>query len=323
MRIIIWLILLLILAAGGLSLYYTQPKKETSIRIGYSPWPGYEYLYLADKKGFFKEAGLSVRLIRFNALEDTERAFERGQIDVMAGTPIEIMQAQAHGAPAIPIMVTDFSNGADFIIARKGIDTIAKLKGKTIAAEASFGAFVIASALQRAGLTLDDVHLKNMNQMNIQAALLAGRVDAVHTYAPFSTELLAHTDKVVKLFDSAQIPGEILSFISVKPALATSSQNQVRALQAVWEQTLAYANTHPGEADPLMAEMEGTSVAEFEESLRAVKVLTPEEQRHLIESGQIERSFTETNAILLKFGQIDRSLPVSDILTYLKSTVEP
>ena len=66
-------------------------KENPPIRIGSTLWPGYDFLYLAKEKGFFEEEGVNVQLFDFVSLSDSRRAFERGQIDVLTGTIVEML----------------------------------------------------------------------------------------------------------------------------------------------------------------------------------------------------------------------------------------
>ncbi len=44
------------------------------IRIGTNPWPGYEFLHLADELGYFEEEGVEVRLVELTSNGDVRRA---------------------------------------------------------------------------------------------------------------------------------------------------------------------------------------------------------------------------------------------------------
>jgi len=64
----------------------TDVEQAEPLRIGFNPWPGYEFIYLAKVKGFYEANDIDVKLVELNALGDVRRAFERGQIDIMAST---------------------------------------------------------------------------------------------------------------------------------------------------------------------------------------------------------------------------------------------
>ena len=85
-----WLVSLcsVCIAAGAILVTGCGQAPQPPVRIGINFWPGYEFLYLAEKQGFFKQEGVPVELIQFSSMGDARRAFERGQVDAMAVTLI-------------------------------------------------------------------------------------------------------------------------------------------------------------------------------------------------------------------------------------------
>ncbi|MGH8187799.1 MAG: ABC transporter substrate-binding protein, partial [Steroidobacteraceae bacterium] len=61
-------------AAAILGLASCAPY-DPPLRIALIRWPPFEYMHLAQEKGFFAEEGVEVRLIEFVAVNDTQRAF--------------------------------------------------------------------------------------------------------------------------------------------------------------------------------------------------------------------------------------------------------
>jgi ABC-type nitrate/sulfonate/bicarbonate transport system substrate-binding protein len=59
---------LLVLAILALTLGTCAAKPVKVIRIGINPWPGFEFLYLAEQKGFFKEESLNT-MVRLGVIE--------------------------------------------------------------------------------------------------------------------------------------------------------------------------------------------------------------------------------------------------------------
>ena len=51
------------------------------LRIAINPWPGYEFLYLAERLKLFEAEGVEVRILQFSSLNDSRRAFELGKAD--------------------------------------------------------------------------------------------------------------------------------------------------------------------------------------------------------------------------------------------------
>jgi NitT/TauT family transport system substrate-binding protein len=171
------------------------PPQAPALRVGINPWPGYEFLYLAQEKGFYRDQGFDLRLIEFNSLSDARRAFERGQIDAIAATVIEVLQVRDNSARSPQIVqVVDYSNGADVILARSGISNEAGLRGARIGLElASLGVFVLSRGLEQNALSLTDVKLVSMDQLSMENAYQNGELDAIVTYPPTSTKLLRNS----------------------------------------------------------------------------------------------------------------------------------
>ena len=147
-------VLSLLLAGCG------QPKSPP-LRVGINAWPPYEFLFLAQEKGFFRDAGVDVKLVEFGSLSDARQAFENGKLDGWAATLVEVVMVH-DGAMRKPriLRLLDFSDGADVIIAGKDTQSIRDLRGKRCGVEqASLGVFLLGRALESEGLHLTDVTL--------------------------------------------------------------------------------------------------------------------------------------------------------------------
>mgnify|MGYP000316878591 CR=1 FL=1 len=262
-----------------------EKQPPSPIKLAINPWPGYEFLYLADKKGFFKDVGLDIDLIQLVSLADTQRAYTKGIVDGFASTIIEAVQAQPLGGKPLKIvLVPDYSNGGDVIISGPEITDVAQLKGKNVGAEiSSLGIYVLARALSKSGLVLEDVSLINIEQAQGERAMLEGRIDAYVSYPPVSVTLLRNTE-YKKIFGSDEIPKEIIDTISFSVDIIDRNPGLVEKFQRAWQMALDYADKHKDEAYQLMAQREGISKEEFRETLDDLIILDNEEQSRLFES---------------------------------------
>lgn len=302
---------LVLLAGGGWLLSGTNTPEKTTIRIGINPWMGYEYLYLAEKQGFFAEEGLDVRLLQFSSLEDVRAAFERGHVDGITSTVVEVIQANAARGQrkAQAVLVADFSNGADVILARHSITSVAHLKGKAVAAEkASLGIFMLARALEKSGMSLNDVKALAYDQPAMEKAFNDGIIDAMVTYPPFSVGIMEHS-KVSKIFDSSSIPGEILDTLSLDRTTLQKNPKLAPALRRVWAKSLAYAEAHPAESNLLMAQRENISKEAFEEGLKGIHIVAADEQVELMKpGGKLEHAIAFMSKVLHDSGELEKTV---------------
>lgn len=300
--------------AGG-SLFWLSPWQETKkpLRIGVNAWPGYAYLYLAQAKGFLKAEGVQLDILSFSSLSDIRHAYERGQLDGMACTITEMLQAQKHGRTSKVVLLADFSNGADKVIATRDITSIQDLKGKRIAIEpATLGAFILARVLEEAGINQKEVRVVGMDQLEMKGAILNGMVDAVISYPPTSSEILHEKERVHTVFDSSQIPGEIVDIFVFDPKIVAERGNELLGMQKAWDESLDYASKHPEEANAIMAAREGLTPAEFKASLAGIQMVSTAEMEKLLKpQGPFDKAVIIAEGVLDKTeGRYDEN-PVS------------
>ena len=279
---------------------------ELPLRIGINAWPANEFLFLAQEKGFFAAQGVDVRLIEYSSLGDVRRAFDRGQIDGMTGTLVELLQSRdaTRRAPRA-FMVTDLSNGSDMILARGSIAAVSGLAGKRVAVEPeSVGMFVLARALAREGMPFSAVAVVATDQTDMAKNLDSGWVDAAVTYPPVSFEILQIPGTRV-LFSSADIPREVVGVVALAGNVLERRLDDAARIVRAWDQSLAYAAEHPSEARELMASRERISVEEFGEALAGIALLSSKEQRPLFEpGGPLAKAIGATAELLRAAAQI-------------------
>ena len=116
-------------AAMSISVHAAQPLK-----IGYSDWPGWVAWQVAIDKGWFKEAGVPVDFEWFDYSASMD-AFSAGKLDAVLMTNGDALVTGAAGGKSVMVMLTDYSNGNDMIVAKPGIKSLKELKGKKVAVE--------------------------------------------------------------------------------------------------------------------------------------------------------------------------------------------
>src|SRR5690242_10367326 len=110
------------------------PAKAAPLRVAYSDWPGWTAFEVGIQKGWFKEAGIEVEFSWFDYLPSME-AFGAGKVDAVMMTNGDALVTGANGGKSKMILVTDYSNGNDKVIAKPGIKSLKDLKGKKVGLE--------------------------------------------------------------------------------------------------------------------------------------------------------------------------------------------
>jgi len=287
------------------------------LRVGINLWPGFEFLYLAQEEGFFRAEGLEVRLVEFGSLSDARRAYERGQLDAFGATVIEVLQVrvQSSRSPQI-VQVTDYSDGADVVLARPDFATAAGLKGARIGVElASLGVYVLARALQGQGLTLADVTIVSLNPSSMADAWRNGDVDAVVTYPPTAIDLLRGPNAKA-VFSTSEIPGEVMDVVAVEAEVCARRPKEIAGLLRAFYRAVDYAQQNPAAAYRTMAEREGLTAAEFGAALAGGIRLVPasEQAAFFRPGGKLAVTIDASDRFLRASGQIKGSARSSDIV---------
>ncbi|HEU5158688.1 MAG TPA: ABC transporter substrate-binding protein [Streptosporangiaceae bacterium] len=233
------------------------------IAFGFSAWPGWFPWQVAQEQGLFAKNGVRVELKYFDSYTDSLTALANGSLDANSQTLNDTISSVAGGAEEVIVLTNDNSTGNDQIIARSGIDSVAELKGKTVAAEqGTVDHYLLLLALRRAGLSERDVTFKPLLTDAAAAAFKAGRVDAVGVFAPFtSTALQLPGSKAIAT--SKYFPGAIPDHLVVRPDLVKKDPKTVQALVRTWFDTLAWISAHPAEAVNIMAKRAGVGVADY------------------------------------------------------------
>lgn len=216
-----------------------------SLRLGTNIWSGYEPLYLARHRGDLTKE--KVHLVEFSSSSQTIQAYRNNLIDAAALTLDEVLLLLERGEKLKVVLIMDISNGGDVIIGQPDITTLAEIKGKRIGVEnGALGAYMIARALEIAELDSRLVTIVPLDINEHEKAFLQHKVDAVVTFNPVRNKLMKSGGNL--LFDSRQLPGEIIDVLIVRDEYLTQHPTRVQYLIDAWFQALAYMNDQPREA---------------------------------------------------------------------------
>jgi NitT/TauT family transport system substrate-binding protein len=248
----------------------TGAASSEPITIGYSAWPGWFPLKVAEEKGFFTKAGVTVKLRYFNDYTASLDALTAGQLDANAQTLNDTIAGEASGADLKIVVNTDFSAGNDAVIVDKSINTVADLTGKTIAAEAGVvDHFLLLQGLEANSLTEKDIDFRGAPTDAAAAGFAAGQFDGVAVFAPFTLEALKRPGSKV-LFSSKDYPGSIPDHLTFDAKTVADRPADVQKVVNAWFATVAYLKSNPDEARAIMAKLDtGTDILDPKDALAA------------------------------------------------------
>jgi NitT/TauT family transport system substrate-binding protein len=264
--------LLLPSVAAAQSTPVATSGEPVPLRLAVSSWVGYGPLWLAEERGIFDEEGVSVDLSLIEVSADRITAMQADQLDASATTVDTWTLFAAQGADLVQVLATDESAGGDGIVAKREIASIADLAGKTVAVQsASTSQFLLANALQEAGLTLDDLQLLDMSSGDAGAAFVAGQVDAAVTWQPWLANA-RETEFGHLLLDTRETPGLIVDTVAFRPQYVAENPEAVAAFVRAYYRAVEEIEANPDEANVIMAESIGMETEDFVATLADLRL---------------------------------------------------
>jgi NitT/TauT family transport system substrate-binding protein len=211
-----------------------------ALRIAYSDWPGWVAWEVAIQKGWFKEAGVEVDFKWFEYVPSME-AFSAGKVDAVCVTNGDALVTGSTGGKSVGILINDYSNGNDMIVAKPGITSVAQLKGKKVGVEVGFvDHLLLMYALKSANLTDKDIKIVNVPTDQTPQTLKSGGVDAIAAWQPNSGAALKLVPGSTPIFTSANVPGIIYDELVVSPkSLADRRADWVKVVK-VWDRVAKF-----------------------------------------------------------------------------------
>lgn len=275
------------------------------VRLGFSAWPGWFPWQVSADQGLFKANKVDVDLKWFDGYLESISTLTAGQIDANSQTLGDTVSSVAGGADQVVVLVNDNSTGNDKVIVRKGINSIADLKGKKVAAEeGTVDHFLLLLGMKKAGLSPKDIQFVPLETGKAATAFVAGQVDAVAVFAPFTTQALK-LEGSKELFSSKDFPGAISDHLVFTRKFVDAHPDQVQAMVNSWFATLDYIKANPDKANEIMAKRAGVSLEEYKQYADGTKIFTIEENLKAFEDGKDTTS--------LKFAAQEMSKFLNDV----------
>ncbi|MCQ4300701.1 ABC transporter substrate-binding protein [Pseudomonas songnenensis] len=295
-------VLLLLIALLG-----CQPDSE-AIRIGSNRWLGYAPIYLADDLGWTAPSG--VRLVEYPTTTGVLRGFRNGMLDAAMLTLDEtlLLQDSAAELNLEIILVTNVSAGADALFARAPLTDLKDLAGHRIGVEnTALGAYFLSRVLDQAGLRIDDLQVVSLPVHEQAAAFAAGDVDAVITFASEAPALESKGAR--RIFDSRQLPGEIVDVLVVDRQRVNTEQRQ--KLRALWFDALRTWQDNRGETDPRLHARLGLTPMALQVTLDGLLMGDRAVNREWFDEGQLQQSIGQLSQYLRERRLLNGSNPIN------------
>jgi NitT/TauT family transport system substrate-binding protein len=307
MRRTVQFLLALTLSLSPLSVLSAKGVQAGTLVVAYNQWAGFAPVFVAKEKGFFEAAGVSVELKSFAGPGDSIAPLMAGHLDASLTTPDNVIAMNARGGTLRCVYMIDASDGADAVVAKKSIATVADLKGKKIGTTlGEVNHLLLLKALEKGGLTEKDVTLVNMSPDDAGAAFIAGNLAAAVTWEPWVSKA-ASEGGGYSIFTSADAPNLLLDVVAVSDQTLADRSADILALVQGIAQGVEYLKTNPAESYALAGKWLGVSGSEVEGMLGGVKLYTAADNVMIFEKRTpLVDPLKSISAFLLAQGKIEK-----------------
>ncbi|MBD2100371.1 ABC transporter substrate-binding protein [Leptolyngbya sp. FACHB-261] len=295
----------------------TSAAASAPVRMGFSAWPGWIPWQIAQDEKLFEANNVTVDLKWFDGYLDSIKALTAGQLDANTQTLNDTISSVAAGSDQVIVLVNDNSTGNDKIIVSEGINQIADLKGKRVAAEeGTVDHFLLLLGMKKEGLTQADIDFQPLETGAAAAAFAAGQLDAVAVFAPFTTQALKRPGSK-ELFSSKDFPGAVPDHLVVTRQLINERPQDVQGLVNSWFATLDFINSNRDKAYEALAKRANVSVDEYKDYDSGTKIFTIEENLKAFAPGQTPTSLfysaQQINQFLVESGLAKEAPDISKL----------
>jgi len=306
-----FLALLFTLSISSFSQASDSFKVCWSIYVGWMPWAYGAEQGIVDK--WADKYGIDIEVVQINDYIESINQYTTGEFDACTMTNMDALTIPAAGGvDSTALVVGDFSNGNDGIVL-KGADSLKDLEGQQInLVELSVSHYLLARGLDTVGMSEKDLTVVNTSDADMVAAYSTDDVTAVATWNPLLSEIESMPDST-KVFDSSQIPGEIIDLLVVNTDTLKANPKLGKALTGAWYEIMSHMNGSDEkamQAKTYMAEASGTDLAGYESQLASTEMFyTPASALELTNSENLISTMKNVAEFSFKHGLLGEGAP--------------
>lgn len=268
----------------------TPEATQETVVIGHTYIPNVQFApsYLAKEKAIFS-ANLDVQLRHHGPDEGLFTALLAGEENLVIASADEMLQARSNGLDLVAVGSYYAKNPVKLIVkADSTINSVADLKGKTVALPGEYGAnwFALQAGLKEANLSKNDLRILSVGYTQL-AALRTGQADAVIGFS--------NNDSV-----QFKLAGEKIREIDL-------TKEQLPLVSASIITTGEYAKTHKTQLKQALQGLKlgmQRTVDDPQAALTATRAYDPNLQGDAAEKSALE-TLQATNQLLAPTGRVD------------------
>ena len=218
---------------------------DRPLKVGVVTWGGYaggeyfnEGFEPSEQSRYWKNYKMKVQFVVIDDFNTSREAFKAGELDVLWITadsfPTEVDALKEYD-PKI-FFQADWSRGGDAIVARRGIQSVADLKGKKVSVAFGTPSHTFLLWMLEAGdLNYKDIEvIQAPSAIDSAAYFKAGKVDAAVVWSPDDEDCVKSVQGASVLRSTKQATHIIADVFYAKNAFIQSHKTQLKSLIEGW-----------------------------------------------------------------------------------------
>ncbi len=287
-----------------------------SIYVGWMPWDYGAQSGIVDR--WADRYDINIEVVQINDYIESINLYTAGEFDGVTVTNMDALTIPAaSGVDTTLAIIGDFSDGNDGVVL-EGTDNLADIEGQRVnLVELSVSHYLLARALDSVGLSERDITVVNTSDADIVGAFTTPDVTAVTAWNPQLSEIAAMPDANV-VFDSSDIPGEIIDTLALNTEVLEAHPELGMALTGAWYEIMA---TMSGDDDAAltaraeMAEAAGTDRSGYEAQLASTRMFyDPAEAVEFVTSEQPLETMANVREFAFDQGLLGETAPSPDFV---------
>ncbi len=284
--------------------------EDEKLRVGVLPWIGYESIYQAEEFGWLDK---SIELVKGEIPTDSFQRILSGEVDAAALTLEDVILARTKGVDLTIVAVLDISAGADIVLSKEPIESLAEIKGKRIGAEDSaLASLFLTKMLEQSGLQQSDVTVLNVPSTQQLEAWKSDQVDIVITYEPYASKLISLDANYVT--SSREFAEMIFDVLAVRNDRLEDREASIQKLLRTHFKTLEYFHTNYKDILYRISAREGNRPDDVKRALGGVILPSKAANRvYFDKDSTLYKSAQELNDLMFDKGFIAKKALLNDL----------
>ncbi|WP_248305277.1 aliphatic sulfonate ABC transporter substrate-binding protein [Devosia sp. 1566] len=298
------------LASAALTPAFAQDL--TKVRVGYiADYFGSSMVAIANDQGLWAKHGLDPQLSVFTNGPIQVQALGAGSLDFAYIGPGALWLPASGKAKVIAINALGYT---DRVIGQPGIESIEDLRGKRVAVpEGTSGDMLLRLALDKAGMSIEDVQVVSMDPSTIVTAFSSGQVDGAGIWYPFVDVIRQRVKDLKELSSNEDFFPEVAfpsSFIVSNEK--ANDEDTVRKMNAVIKEALDYRRGNLDQSVQITAAFLGVPVEPLAAEAPQARLPSSAELEELSADGTVNGWLDTLANLYVDFGKITDPLPASE-----------